>query len=86
MNWEAWKEKYKPLQNHITPSLGIMFETYGEEVDYLRTVSENNIWTLRDGDEGNLIITAGYGWVNRLGYYVTAEPWEEADKWLTVEA
>lgn len=78
MNYESWINTYAPVANHLDSNAsfnGFLFETYGEEADYLKTVPANNIWTLRSGD-GGTVITAGYGLVNRLGYFVTKTPWE----------
>ncbi len=75
---EAWEEKYKPIKNHIDPSSswdGTMFETYGDEVQFVMSQPDENVWTWVDGDEGTWIIS-GLHAVNRIGYFVTEEKWE----------
>jgi len=53
---------------------GCMYETYGEDVEYLKTIPNKRIWTIIDeGDE--MFIIAGYHIVNRIGYFVTNEEW-----------
>ena len=83
MNWEkeleAWEAKYQPIKNHITGEDDDKFETYGEELDYVRSVADTEprrVWTLVDGEDGNLYIVDGYHLVNRLNYFITKEPLE----------
>ena len=84
IDWEqeldAWEEKYQPLKNHIDKGNGIFendkFETYGEELDFVRAQDPSYIWTLVDGDDGNLYIVNGYHLVNRINYFVTNLPFE----------
>ena len=83
LNWEdqydAWDAKYQPIQNHFDPKEGIKFETYGEELDYVLKIAytePKKIWTLVDGDDGNLYIASGYHLVNRINYFITHNPCE----------
>jgi hypothetical protein len=54
-----------------------MFETYGSELEFIRTINPNHVWTLGDGDDGGMYIWNGYGIVNRIGYFITAVPFED---------
>ena len=78
MDWEkeldAWEAKYRPIKNHFTDDE--KFETYGEELDFVCASDPRCIWTLIDGDDGNLYITNGYHLVNRINYFVTEVPFE----------
>ena len=83
LNWEdqfeAWHNQYQPIQNHFDPNEGCKFETYGEELDYVLKIAytePKRIWTLVDGDDGNLYITSGYHLVNRINYFITHNPCE----------
>jgi len=83
MNWEkeleAWEARYQPIKNHITGEDDDKFETYGEELDYVRSVVDTEprrVWTLVDGEDGNLYIVDGYHLVNRLNYFITKKPLE----------
>lgn len=73
---------YKPIKNPISEDCGFdgcMFETYGEDLDYVKdvaSVSETFVWTVIEGDDG-LSITSGYHYVNRLGYIITELPADE---------
>ena len=86
LDWEdeldAWDAKYEPMDNHITKNGDDKFETYGEELKFVRSIhftEPNRVWTLIEGDSGNLWITNGYHFVNRLNYFVTKKPFESAD-------
>ena len=71
---EAWDAKYKPVTNHFDGT--DKFETYGEELDFVRAQDPRCIWTLVDGDDGNLYIVDGYHLVNRINYFITEVPFE----------
>ena len=73
--WQAFVDKYKPKKNHITKYNDFMFETYGEEFDFIKEQDFRHVWTWVQGDLSDLIVP-GIAYVNRLGYYVTEVPWE----------
>jgi hypothetical protein len=95
--------EYKPQINHIirekiNPSIndrditgwnGTMYETFGEELDYItnlvRSGEGNRVWTIVDGEDGDLIIIAGFRFVNRMGYLVTEKPWTSSDDYVEEE-
>jgi hypothetical protein len=77
LTFEEWCDTYKPIPNHLDDSAsfdGIMFETYGEEVAFVKAQDPNRIWMFGDGDDGGLYIWSGWGFVNRIGYFVTEVP------------
>jgi hypothetical protein len=76
MTIDEWEEKYKPIPNHLVPDRETAFETYGPEWDFVKVQDPRRIWTEIQGDDGNLYITNGCHWVNRLQYYVTQIPCE----------
>lgn len=76
MTYDEWYNFYKPIKNEITKyqsDLLTAFETYGEELEFVRSQPAENIWTEVDGDEGVYIIN-GYHLVNRIQYYVCEVP------------
>ncbi len=81
LTYEQWEEKYKPVKNHLcdAPFDGFMFETYDEELDFVREFGAKHIWTLLDGDGNSLFIANGWHMVNRFGYFITEIPWEDGD-------
>ena len=83
LNWEdeldAWDAKYQPIKNHVTNNGDDKFETYAKELDYVLSIANtepDRVWTLVDGDDGNLYITNGYHLVNRVNYFITKHPCE----------
>ena len=81
ITYEQWESKYKPVINHLDkysppadPSR--MFETYGEEYDYVCSQDPKYVWTMVDGDMSTLLVP-GRSIINRLAYYVCEVPWED---------
>ena len=77
MELDEWFDKYKPIQNHLDENAsfdGCMFETYGDEVDFVRSQDPATIWMYGDGDDGEGHIWSGWGFVNRIGYFITEVP------------
>lgn len=73
-------ERFCPIVNHIDANAsfdfgygGCMFETYGEEFEYVRMQKPYCIWTLIEED-GLLFVGSGLHIVNRLGYFVSQTP------------
>ena len=76
---EQWFDTYKPIPNHLDENAsfndgehGYMFETYGDELEFVKAQDSNRIWTYCDGDDGGTYITEGYHVVNRIGYFITS--------------
>jgi hypothetical protein len=77
MDFDDWCDTYKPIKNHIDNNAsfnGEMFETYGDEVAFVKEQPEDRIWMYGDGDDGGSYIWSGWGFVNRLGYFITEVP------------
>ena len=82
-------DKQHPLiTNHINLNAtwafgdgpGCLFETSGEELDFVRSQAPGTIWTLVDGDDGNQYVISGYHLVNRIGYLISTIPFpDDAD-------
>ena len=78
---EQFDEQFTLIENHLDDNAswgGAMFETYGEELDYVRMKAErgNNVWTILEGDDDTMFIVNGVHFVNRIGYLITREEWE----------
>ena len=81
---DLWETTFKPIENTFDANASfdcIMFETYGEELEFVRSQPYENIWTYVDSDGGTSIIN-GYHLVNRIGYFVTEK---QHDKSLDYE-
>lgn len=81
---DEWLATYKPIINHFDNNAsfeGTMFETYGDEEQYIKTYPNPNcIWTYGDGDDGGTYIWNGWSFVNRIGYYITEVPWVDGEE------
>jgi len=80
LDYDVWVETYKPITNHIDTNAsfdGYMFETYGDEVEFVKAQDENRIWMYGDGDDGGSYIWSGWGFVNRIGYFITEVPFPD---------
>jgi hypothetical protein len=85
LDWSQWTDQYKPIKNHFSNDPDYeMFETYGEELEFVMAQDPRNIWTYMDADGGSLIVE-GYHLVNRLGYYITEKPWSENEAGYEVD-
>jgi hypothetical protein len=82
MTMEEWEATYKPIPNNIDKNAsfqnetgqGIMFETYGAELEFVKKADPKHIWTYGDGDDGGSYIWNGFHYINRLGYFITELP------------
>jgi len=79
---EEWAEQYKPIVNALDSNAswdlgngGTMYETYGEELVAVQNADPDCVWTYIDTDNGTAI-SAGLGFVNRIGYFITEVPHE----------
>lgn len=82
MTFEEFEQEYVPLVNHIAEDSlfdGYMFETYDEEWEFVKAQNPNNVWTIIDGDFEQMFIVPGFHVVNRIGYIITEEEWEDQD-------
>jgi hypothetical protein len=88
ISFDAWAEKYKPIKNTISPypdehAEFDMFETYGEELEFVKAQDPRNIWTYLDGDSSSLLVQ-GFSYVNRISYYICEVPFTEGDPEVVV--
>lgn len=74
MTWQEFADNFKPIKRTMPNGDEVYpYETYGEELEFVRSQPAENIWTEVDGDEGVYIIN-GYHLVNRIQYYVCEVP------------
>jgi hypothetical protein len=77
---DAFAAMFRPLANPLNPhasfdwgaGYGTLFETYGEELAYVRSQDPAKVWTFQSGDGD--YVTSGFHLVNRVGYFVTEVP------------
>jgi len=77
IDFDEWCATYKPIPNNIVEDSsfdGAMFETYGDEVAFVKKADPAYIWMYGDGDDGGTYIWNGWHIVNRIGYFITEVP------------
>jgi len=78
LSFEDWVAEYKPFRNSFdknAPVNGLMFETYGSQLDLVNKHDHRFIWTYMETDDGkDIVIVDGKRYVNRVGYFITAVP------------
>ena len=76
MSFDEWFDTYQPVDNHLSTSAsfdGKMFETFGDEWEYVRSLDPSYVWTYIDNGDSGYIID-GIHLVNRMGYFVSEYP------------
>lgn len=77
ITWKRFERDIPLVKNHLDSNAaydGCMFETYGKELEFVKTmVAQNRVLTITDCD-GQSIIGPGFHFVNRLGYLITKNP------------
>ena len=81
---EEFDNRFTPVENHLSNNAsfnGWMFETYGEELEYVMSMIETRrVWTIITGENDTLFYSSGFHIVNRLGYLITEEVIDEDDE------
>jgi len=83
-SFDEWEENYTALRNPFAQEgeqgLGeIMFDTDGDEYQTVRGFDSSKIWTVRSTEYG-LMLTAGFGVVDRFGYILSEQSFTEEDQ------
>jgi hypothetical protein len=89
-------DTYKPQINHferakaddsiadedVTGHSGTMYETYGEELEYVFELSKTTkrVWTIIEGDDDTMYYVAGFHRINRMGYLVCENEYETGNE------
>jgi hypothetical protein len=81
--FDKWEEKYTALKNPKADDddqglEAIMFDYIDDEYQTVRGHDPKKIWTVRESEFG-LILTAGFGWIDRFGYILSEEQFSEED-------
>lgn len=92
-----WTERFKPIPNLIDKNAswgdgewtGIMYETFGKELEVVLAVDQSFVWTYIDGEDGVPCVVSGYRLCNRIGYFICSVPFNADDEYevdLGIEA
>jgi len=79
---DEFDERYPLLPNHLNRDAGwvygdgpgCLFETYGEELEFVRGQDPRTVWTFIDGDDNDQYVVSGFHIVNRIGYLISTRP------------
>src|SRR5438105_6368170 len=79
MSEDEFDASYTLITNHLNPHAswaygdgpGCLFETYGNELAFVRQQHPRTVWTFCDGDDGDQYLISGFHFVNRIGYLVS---------------
>jgi len=88
ISWGRFERDFPLIKNPIESNTGFdgcLFETYGAEDTFVRSmIDSNRVLTITDSDSGDKsVISTGYHFVNRTGYLITQRP-IEYDFWITI--
>lgn len=76
---DTFLQRFPLRTNHLVldaPFDGCMFETYGDELAFVREQDVRCVWTVLDCD-GAVAIVSGFYFVNRIGYLISTTPVED---------
>jgi hypothetical protein len=76
---DEFDTRYPLRTNHLNPhaswafadARGCLFETFGEEFEFVRKQHPSTVWTLVDGEDGDMYLHSRMHFVNRIGYLVS---------------
>ena len=72
-----WFKRYKPILSEPSKDRYVWYAD-GADWEFIKNQPANRIWTLMDSDDSDeMYIVNGLHWVNRVGHYVTEEPFED---------
>lgn len=80
MSYAKWVKTYSPIKNIFksrTNIDGFLYNTYGEEWEYVNMYHKSQIWTLVIMDlsrSASWEITNGIHFINRAGFLITKRP------------
>jgi hypothetical protein len=82
MTENEFEARFPLRPNHFNPDAcwqsgdgpGCLFETYGDEFDFVCKQDPSSVWTLVDDGEGGECLISGFHFVNRLGCLLSTVP------------
>ncbi len=82
MTEDEFDARFPLVENHLNPQAswafgegrGCLFETYGDEFEFVRRQNPAKVWTITDGDDGHWTVVNGLHFINRVGYLISRDP------------
>lgn len=78
-DFSVWRDKFLPEEDEYGDIK--RYETYGEELEEAKRKAGEQceyLWTvIEGGDNGNLYLSPGYHFVNRMFYVICRNTWKE---------
>lgn len=79
---DEFDNRYQLLENHINLNAswgygdrpGCLFESFGDELNFVNQQDPQTVWTLIDGDNGDMYLISGLHFINRVGYLLSTSP------------
>lgn len=76
---DEFETQFQLVENHLNPqatwtfgdSGGYLFATYGEEFEFIQRQDPACVWTVIDGNDGDLHIVSGLRHANRIGFLIS---------------
>tara|TARA_R110002072_G_scaffold303121_1_gene494591 strand:+ start:123352 stop:123699 length:348 start_codon:yes stop_codon:yes gene_type:complete len=76
---EQFEARFPLIRNHLNPTAcwdsgdgyGCLFDNTGPELDFIQQADPLTVWTVVDGEDGDLYVLSGRHFVNRIGYLVS---------------
>jgi hypothetical protein len=80
MTFSEWATEFAPITNRFDSDTH-MFDTDGEQLDYVQSQDRDVVWSYVHGDRFT-VITNGYASHNVIGYYITQHPYKNEDFYM----
>ena len=80
MSWSVFERKFGPIEELMEDATRVSYQKIQQ-----RKVDTNLVWSVTEGDNGELYVSPGYHVVNMMGYILSAKPWSDhdmADLWV----
>ena len=82
ISWKEWEEKYIPVDVTNTPQEN-SWDCLFEDINLVEQTAANgyHVWTMVDNNPNGvyLDVIPGYRLFNRMGWFVTKQPWEDSE-------
>jgi len=80
MTFSEWATEFAPIANRFDSDT-YMFDTEGEQLDYVQSQDRDVVWSYVYADLAT-VITNGYASANVIGYYITQFPYKNEDFYM----